>query len=132
MTVSVRRSTGADAEVLSVIESRAAVESQRYRGNLDSTHPDSWAVAQMDGTVVGAASFGDRDGVRTVGIVHVLTDFRGIGTGDALVQWLMDDARGRGLRAVRATALPGDRQTKNLFERFGLVARAIQVERTLD
>ena len=32
---------------------------------------------------------------------------------------------------VEAVALPGNRQAKNLFERFGLVARAIIVQRRL-
>ena len=132
MTVSVRLSSGADREVLSDIESLAANEASRYRGSLDHLQPGAWAVAEIDGTVVGAVSFADREGIRTIGMIHVMASFRGIGAGDALVQWLLDDARGRGLSAIRASALPGDRQTKNLFERFGLVARAIQVERKLD
>jgi len=41
-------------------------------------------------------------------------------------------ARERSLVGLDAVALPGDRDTKNFFETFGLVARAIQVHRSLE
>jgi GNAT superfamily N-acetyltransferase len=47
---------------------------------------------------------------------------------DALVAWAQD----HGCEAIDAVALPGDRETKNFFERFGLTARAIVVHRRLD
>jgi hypothetical protein len=46
---------------------------------------------------------------------------------DQLVEW----CRERGCIGVDSLALPGDRATKNFFESFGLVARAIIVHRRL-
>ena len=46
---------------------------------------------------------------------------------DDLVAWCRD----RGCVGVDSLALPGDRATKNFFESFGLVARAIVVHRPL-
>ncbi|MEZ5207350.1 MAG: hypothetical protein R2690_10330 [Acidimicrobiales bacterium] len=37
-----------------------------------------------------------------------------------------------GAVTVSTPSLPGDRSTKNFFESFGLVARAIVVHRTFD
>jgi hypothetical protein len=45
----------------------------------------------------------------------------------ALVDWCTE----RGCMGVDSLALPGDRHTKNFFESFGLVARAIVVHRPL-
>ena len=46
---------------------------------------------------------------------------------EALVAW----CRAQGCFGVDSIALPGDRHTKNFFESFGLVARAIVVHRSL-
>ena len=46
---------------------------------------------------------------------------------DAAVAW----ARERGCFGIDSVALPGNRETKNFFERFGLTARAIVVHRVL-
>ena len=46
---------------------------------------------------------------------------------DALIEW----CRAQGCFGVDSLALPGDRHTKNFFESFGLVARAIVVHRSL-
>ena len=40
-------------------------------------------------------------------------------------------ASAAGADGVDSIALPGDRVTKNFFERFGLTARALQVHRRL-
>ena len=47
---------------------------------------------------------------------------------DAMVVW----CRERGCIGIDGLALPGNRETKNFFETFGLVARAIVVHRPLD
>jgi len=46
---------------------------------------------------------------------------------DLVLEWC--DARG--CRGVDSLALPGERATKNFFERYGLTARAIIVHRPL-
>lgn len=56
---------------------------------------------------------------------------RGIGIGAALMNAALDDASSLGCTGIDARALPGDRQTKNFFESFGLVARTIEVHRSL-
>ncbi|NIR35956.1 MAG: hypothetical protein GWN79_05560 [Actinobacteria bacterium] len=44
---------------------------------------------------------------------------------------VLDWARTRGCEGIDSLALPGDRHTKNFFETFGLVARALRVHRAL-
>ena len=56
---------------------------------------------------------------------------RGIGVGSMLLQHALDDATTHGCTGIDARALPGDRATKNFFESFGLVARTIEVHRSL-
>lgn len=62
--------------------------------------------------------------------VHPST--RGIGLGSALLNNALEIAGSRGCRGIDARALPGDRITKNFFESFGLVARTIEVFRSLE
>jgi GNAT superfamily N-acetyltransferase len=54
---------------------------------------------------------------------------RAVGVGEMLMDQLMAWCRDRGCFGVDSLALPGDRATKNFFESFGLVARAIVVHR---
>lgn len=56
---------------------------------------------------------------------------RELGLGEQMVEEVLAWARRLGCIGVDAVALPGDRATKNLFERCGLVARAITVHRSL-
>lgn len=56
---------------------------------------------------------------------------RGVGVGNLLMQRLVEWATDRGCVGIDARAMPGDRNTKNFFESFGLVARAITVHRDL-
>jgi GNAT superfamily N-acetyltransferase len=70
-------------------------------------------------------------------IVHlydlfVEPDARGVGVGEALLDFVFDWARARNARGIDSIVLPGNREGKNFFERFGLVARAIHVYRELD
>jgi GNAT superfamily N-acetyltransferase len=70
-----------------------------------------------------------------VAVVHHLfvePDAREVGVGEALLDGAIDWARSHGCLAIESLALPGDRALKNMFERFGLVARAIVVHRALD
>jgi len=64
--------------------------------------------------------------------VHVVTAARELGFGDALLVSMIDIGRSHGCRHVEAQALPGDRETKNLYERAGITARLITVSRRLD
>lgn len=61
--------------------------------------------------------------------VHELA--RELGCGDALLSEVMEYAKVHGCSTIEGNALPGDRSTKNLYERAGIVARKIIVSRPL-
>lgn len=63
--------------------------------------------------------------------IFVDSEAREVGVGESLMSLVLDWADEKGCRGVDSIALPGDRSTKNFFESFGLVARAIQVHRSL-
>jgi ribosomal protein S18 acetylase RimI-like enzyme len=88
-------------------------------------------VAVIDDVVVGylVALLGD-DGVVRIDQVWVTPGARELGFGDELLATAIDDARARGAVAVEGSALPGDRHTKNLYERAGIVARLITTFKT--
>jgi GNAT superfamily N-acetyltransferase len=71
------------------------------------------------------------------GLLGVVTDLytdpgcRELGIGEVMMDALVAWCREEGCFGVDSLALPGDRHTKNFFESFGLVARAIIVHRTL-
>jgi len=65
----------------------------------------------------------------TVEEIYVEPEARGVGLGTALLNCVVADADASGCRGIDARALPGDRSTKNFFESFGLVARAILVHK---
>ena len=69
--------------------------------------------------------------VATVVRVYVTAKARRIGVGDALINGARTTAKSRGCSRIDALALPGDRDTKNLFERNGLTARMIVASRPL-
>jgi GNAT superfamily N-acetyltransferase len=73
-----------------------------------------------------------RDGSRLGVIDDLYTEaaFRGVGVGEAMVTELFDYCRQAGCVGVDSFALPGDRDTKNFFESFGLKARALLVHRS--
>jgi GNAT superfamily N-acetyltransferase len=95
------------------------------------------AVGTLDGTVVGYGVV-RRETLPDGGVLGVIEDIyvdpgaRAVGVGEALMDHLLGWCRARGCFGVDSLALPGDRVTKNFFESFGLVARAIVVHRPLD
>jgi ribosomal protein S18 acetylase RimI-like enzyme len=64
--------------------------------------------------------------------VFVEPEARQLGLGDTLIEFAIAVVRKAGLAGIEAVALPGDRETKNLYERAGLTARKITVYSTLD
>lgn len=93
-------------------------------------------VGTLDGAVL---AFGVarvevlRDGGRLGVVSDLYTEpgAREVGLGEIVMQHLVDWCSAQGCFGVDSLALPGDRHTKNFFESFGLVARAIVVHRTL-
>jgi GNAT superfamily N-acetyltransferase len=93
-------------------------------------------VGTLDGTVMGygvahvdVLPDGGRLGV--VDDLYTEPGCRELGIGELMMQALVDWCREQGCFGVDSLALPGDRHTKNFFESFGLVARAIIVHRSL-
>jgi GNAT superfamily N-acetyltransferase len=78
------------------------------------------------------------DVLRDASRLGVVTDLyvepaaRAVGIGEALMAALVEWCEGEGCSGVDSLALPGDRATKNFFESFGLVARALIVHKDLD
>jgi len=91
-----------------------------------------WADAPAGYAAAHREQLGDGTSIAVVSDVFVEPGFRGVGIGDALMTELIGWATAHGCRGVDALALPGMRQSKNFFERFGLVARAILVHRDLE
>jgi GNAT superfamily N-acetyltransferase len=73
---------------------------------------------------------GSRLGVVTD--LYVEPAARAVGIGQALMDALVAWCAEQGCDGVDSLALPGDRATKNFFESFGLVARALVVHKDLD
>ncbi len=90
----------------------------------------------IDGTVMGygvvrTEALPDGAVLAVVDDLYVEPGARGVGVGEAVMDRLLAWAEERGAVGVDSLALPGTRDTKNFFERFGLVARAIVVHRPL-
>jgi GNAT superfamily N-acetyltransferase len=140
----VRPATLEDAEQLRELEheARAALVGQRGGDRWLDEHPligDRWPrvssdvyVGTIDEVVIGyiVADLGD-DGIVRIDQVWVTPEARELGFGDALLAVAIDVARESGAVAVEGQALPGDRHTKNLYERAGIVARLITTFRRL-
>ena len=145
----VRRSDPQDADdisqlVLLEVEAREALVDQRGGQRWLIEHPeiagqwiercnaaDVW-VAHIDAVVVGymVAVLGE-DLIVRVDQVWVTPEARELGFGDEMLATAIGSARERGAVAVEGQALPGDRHTKNLYERAGIVARLITTYKTL-
>ncbi len=147
MHETVRPLRAADAGEVAVLEQQARDEATRHRGAqvLLAAHPPvgEWApladgphavwVATIDDVVVGYLQLevaADRS-VAAVRQVYVQPEARELGLGDALLEAAMEYARASGCGALEAVALPGDRDTKNLYERAGVTARLLVMRREL-
>ena len=103
-----------------------------------SEESEWWAhsfVAVIDdvvvGFLVGRIDDTTRGRVFRIDRVYVLADARELGCGDELVAAAMARATAEDCRFMEAVALPGDRDTKNLYERAGVTARSITVSKRL-
>ncbi|CAB4893797.1 unannotated protein [freshwater metagenome] len=88
----------------------------------------TWCDAVVSYLVMHLSAAKDR-GVITQ--AYVQAEARELGLGDTLVEWAIAAVRAAGLGGIEAVALPGDRETKNLFERAGLTARKLTVYKAL-
>ena len=88
-------------------------------------------VAELDSFVVGYRELAFTGDIAVVRQVYVEPEARSLGFGDALLDAARDEAVRRGCGALEGFALPGDRDTKNLYERAGITARKIIVSTRL-
>ncbi|MEM7274884.1 MAG: GNAT family N-acetyltransferase [Actinomycetota bacterium] len=75
-----------------------------------------------------------RDGTTVAVLRHFMVEeeARAAGIGEAMMNLILDTTRAAGCRGIDSTALPGDRETKNFFESFGLKARMLVVHRAFE
>ncbi len=98
-------------------------------------HPDTVTtiVGELDGVLTGYLLLEHTPGARVASVeeVFVAEWARHLGYGDGLLAEAVSRATAAGAAVLEATALPGDRETKNLYERAGITARAITVSTVL-
>lgn len=97
-----------------------------------------WAVfvGTLDDVVVGFAVV-EREELDDGGILAVIHEIfveegaRGVAVGELMMDEVLAWCRAEGCEAVDAIALPGDRNTKNFFERSGFTARLLRMHHKL-
>lgn len=115
---------------------RADPVADSLRADLGS--PDTLVVVgTIDEVIIGygvvtAKPLRDGTTLAVVSDLYTEPEARGVGIGEHMMDALVAFARSRNCFGIETVALPGDRDTKNFFETFGLVARALQVHRRLD
>ncbi len=147
----VRPATRADAGPVGALEREAREAVATTRGGVRwlDEHPEvgeGWPDAVTARTVLVAVLTDavpgvelvvgylvlDVDGrIAHVDQVYVTPEARQLGFGDALLELAKEAARQSGAAYLEGHALPGDRETKNLYERAGITARLITVSRPL-
>jgi ribosomal protein S18 acetylase RimI-like enzyme len=116
-------------------EGRAVPVEETLQRDLD----DDGAIVlagTIDEVVIGYAT-GRTEMLRDGAVHGVIDDLyveegaRSVGVGEALMAQLLDWFRARGCAGVDATALPGNRATKNFFEESGFTARLLVMHHRL-
>lgn len=130
--IQIRNAVASDSDVIQLLVRSAQQESTEYRGSSRQVEcGGSSLVAVVGESVVGVLQFSLRDTDALITLVHVHRDARNVGVADALVLHAINHFRETNISWVGATAQPGDRALKNLFERHGLVAQQIVVGKSL-
>ncbi len=141
----IRRADAADADQLRWLEviARTALIDQRGGQRWLATHAErggTWEAtiesgdvfaAYIDDVVVGYLVATHHDQVLEIDDVFVHTQARELGFGDELLAAALTSGRAAGMHLLEGVALPGDRDTKNLYERAGIKARMIVVSTEL-
>jgi GNAT superfamily N-acetyltransferase len=150
-----RRATVADLPELERLAAEAATEYRAIKGgdlwSRREARPEPYGpslTAQMadDQAVVVAGTIDEvvvgytaatvevlRDGSRLARISELFVEApaRDVSVGEVMMDAVLEWCGEQGCIGVDAIVLPGHRQAKNFFERFGLTARAIIVHRSL-
>jgi GNAT superfamily N-acetyltransferase len=141
----VRPARSGDVEQLRTLEreARAALVGQRGGDRWLETHAargDRWddavaaggvEVAVIGDVVAGYLVSHHGQQIAYIDEVYVTPGARGVGFGDALLEAAVAAGRAAGCRVIEGEALPGDRETKNLYERAGITARMLVVSKAL-
>ncbi len=88
-------------------------------------------VATIDDVVVGYMELRIAGTVARVHQVFVLPEARELGFGDWMMEAALHAAREAQCVTIEGHALPGDRDTKNLYERAGITARKIVLAKAI-
>ena len=130
-----------DGPAITDLETQCVQESEGFRGSaqllaavpligegidkLLSTVNHAVFIIESSGEVCGFAQLEISPLVATVRRIYVTLKARDLGAGATLIEALRAHARSQGCTQIDAYALPGDRLTKNLFERAGMKARLL-------
>lgn len=148
MDTSIRRAEPTDAAALAQLEDEARQALVDVRGGrrllLEQPAVGDWATQVGDArTIVWIGLIDDvavgylelelpgGDGIGRVRQVYVLPGAREIGFGDELLALAIEASLAAGGTEIESFALPGDRDTKNLYERAGVTARKLIVSKKL-
>ena len=101
-----------------------------WAGHVDDPARPTW-VGTIDDVVVAVLALAVHGDAATVQQVWVEPAARELGLGDELLATAVAAARAAGCTRLDGWALPGDRDTKNLYERAGSTARLIVVSTPL-
>ena len=154
MSTTVRPAEQSDLNELSALMDTAVLELRNQRGgealswaldrNIPSLHsltsaleaPDTmlwcglWENVLAGYAIASVVTEGDEQ-VVLITDIYTTPDVRDVGVGELLLESAIAWATVLDAVAIDAYALPGARESKNLFERFGLTARLITVRRQL-
>ncbi|HUF96878.1 MAG TPA: GNAT family N-acetyltransferase [Ilumatobacter sp.] len=143
-TVRPARSNDVDQLAWLEAEARTALADQRGGQRWLLDHPERGAgwldivaaglawVAHIEPVAVGYIVVAYEGDLVRIDEVYVSPGARELGFGDELLATAINAAREHGARILDADALPGDRNTKNLYERAGIKARLITVSTPLE
>ncbi len=141
MNTEVRGAGPADDSAVADLDREARADVAGKRGGqvwlrehppVDALSPATLVVGTIDGVVVGFLRLEVGPQAAVVERVYVTPEARGLGLGDDLLAFAVEAARRAGSEAIEGQALPGDRETKNLYERAGITARLITLYKRLD
>ena len=137
----VRKAQSIDASAVSALEQQCVRESQSFRGSAELLADAQFIgndfdkvlgntgrvvlVVESSGDLCGFADMEISDSVAMVRRVYISEAARELGAGATLIDELRIHAQASGCTRIDAYALPGDRLTKNLFERAGMKARLL-------
>ncbi len=138
MITAVRPATAVDWPAIAALQVEARTGLVEQRGGPEwlaenPEHPalpqgadERTTVALIDEVVVGWCHT-VLAAVAVVDWIYVTPEARELSLGEELLDDAIEAARSAGSARIESCALPGDRETKNMFERFGMKARLLTV-----